>query len=224
MSFFPHLQERLQAPSVPAWPAMSRSVALVAFMVGALATACIAVEPAPPSMAQPTAATGTPGEAVTATATSTFLPLVTGTANAPGAPADLSSLEIYMEKSGCEGPCPVYSVTVHGDGRVVYQGRTCVNVIGEQTGQIAPDQVRALAAAFYQRDFFALQDTYIEDIQDIPATLIRFTLQDHTKQVIKQVYDPEQAPAALADLEAAIDETANTAQWVLEDGIAPDCP
>ncbi len=157
-------------------------------------------------------------------ATTTFVPLITLTPSSLDIPTDLSDLEIYMEKTACEGPCPVYSVRIKGDGTVNYNGKTCVNVVGEQTNQLSQEEVQKLVEAFYENDFFALEDRYVEDIQDIPAILIRFTLQDRTKQVIKQVYDQSMAPIALQQLEDAIDRTANTQQWVTSNGTPAPCP
>jgi hypothetical protein len=139
-------------------------------------------------------------------------------------PADLSGLNIYMEKTGCEGPCPVYSVDVQDDGTVLYSGKTCVHVVGEQNDQISEDEVQKLVKSFYENDFFSFEDEYIEDVQDIPAVLIRFTLQDQTKQVIKQVYDPRKSPAAFDRVEDAIDTIADTEQWVTVNGAPAPCP
>ncbi len=35
-------------------------------------------------------------------------------------PVNLTDVEIKLEKTNCFGPCPVYSVIIHGDGTVVY--------------------------------------------------------------------------------------------------------
>lgn len=37
--------------------------------------------------------------------------------------ADLKTLTIQLERTGCYGTCPAYSVTIHGDGRVEYNGK-----------------------------------------------------------------------------------------------------
>jgi hypothetical protein len=165
-----------------------------------------------------------PTDEVTASATITLLPLMTSTPHVADIPSDLSDLEIYMEKTACEGPCPVYSVRVEGDGTVVYNGKTCVNVVGEQTDQISQEKVRDLVESFYQNDFFSLEDAYVEDVEDIPAILIRITLRDQTKQVVKRVYDESKAPIELERIEDSIDTIANTQQWVMVNGTTILCP
>ena len=161
---------------------------------------------------------------ITSTETVLALPLVITSTDSPDSPSDLSDLEIYMEKTACEGPCPVYSVAIAGDGAVRYSGKTCVNVVGEQDDQMAPVQVQELVDTFYQNDFFSLEDVYAEDIEDIPSLLIRFTLHGQSKQVFKRVYNSSNAPAELDRLEDAIDSAANTQQWVTSNGTPAPCP
>ena len=38
--------------------------------------------------------------------------------------ADLATLTIQLERTGCFGSCPAYSITMHGDGRVEYSGKS----------------------------------------------------------------------------------------------------
>ena len=48
--------------------------------------------------------------------------------------ADLKTVTIQLERTGCYGTCPGYSVTIHGDGRVEYNGKSHVKEIGTQEG------------------------------------------------------------------------------------------
>jgi hypothetical protein len=84
--------------------------------------------------------------------------------------------------------------------------------------------VRSLVAAFYANDFFALADSYVEDIQDLPATLIRFTLPERSKQVVVQLYDLGQTPAPFQRVEEAIYNIANLQPWVTQNGTPAPCP
>ena len=44
--------------------------------------------------------------------------------------ADLKSLAIKLERTRCYGTCPAYVVTIHGDGRVEYDGKAHVKETG----------------------------------------------------------------------------------------------
>ena len=223
------LSDRLQRPPVQTRAAIPGSFMLMAALA-VLLGACVAVDIA----SQPSSTILGNGDQVqfphastsvlTSTATVTFFPQVESNTSLQDAPPDLSDLEIYMEKTACEGPCPVYSVSVQGDGTVRYNGKTCVNVIGEQSDQISQTEVQELVEAFSQNDFFSLEDAYVEDIQDIPSVLIRFTLDDQTKQVFTRVYDPTRVPEAFTRTEETIDSVANTQQWVTLDGTPAPCP
>jgi len=67
--------------------------------------------------------------------------------------ADLKTVTIQLEPTGCYGTCPGYSVTIHGDGRVEYNGKSHVKEIGTQEGRIETDKIRALASVFAKMKF-----------------------------------------------------------------------
>jgi hypothetical protein len=196
------------------------------FLIGACTTANMGL--------RPTFATAVSGDQVrldggpttvsTAAATVMFIPQVESNTSLQDGLPDLSGLEIYMEKTACEGPCPVYSVSVQGDGVVRYSGKTCVNVVGEQSAEISVEAMQELVKAFYEYDFFSLEDAYVEDVQDIPSVLIRFTRHNEIKQVFVQVYDPGKVPQAFTQIEKTIDKIANTQQWVTQNGKPAPCP
>jgi hypothetical protein len=54
----------------------------------------------------------------------------------------------------CLFGCRVYSVEIHGDGRVIYDGHAFVAVCGEQTKQIPQKKIRELYQAFHDANFF----------------------------------------------------------------------
>lgn len=68
------------------------------------------------------------------------------------APTDSLSLR----RTACFGECPVYSLTVHGDGRVDYLGERHVRVVGEEHWTIAPVAVNELFGAFVRAQYLQL--------------------------------------------------------------------
>ena len=48
--------------------------------------------------------------------------------------ADLKTVAIQLERIGCYGTCPAYSITIHGDGRVEYTGNAHVKEMGATRG------------------------------------------------------------------------------------------
>src|SRR4051812_14581782 len=65
---------------------------------------------------------------------------------------------ITLERTGCFGPCPIYRLTLHGDGTVVFEGKRFVKSTGTFTAHIAPEQVRRLVEDFKKVDYFSLRD------------------------------------------------------------------
>ena len=124
-----------------------------------------------------------------------------------------SSAVITLERTPCFGFCPTYTLAIFADGTVRYNGLNHVDVMGEQTGQISPEQVQALIDAFQAINYFDLQDEYTDlYVSDMPYTITSLTLNGQTKQINRYGGDGS-APMALLELENLIDTTVNSEQW-----------
>jgi hypothetical protein len=124
----------------------------------------------------------------------------------------LSDLVITMERTACHGTCPIYKLTIEGNGTVIYEGQDFVQVKGKQTASLSPAQIQELVSAFEQAKFFTLSDYTHEDTTDSPSTVTSITLTGKTKTV-NHYYGDNTAPQALFDLESKIDEITNSKQW-----------
>lgn len=139
---------------------------------------------------------------------------------APSAPAptatpalstqSLDDLVIRMERGPCFGACPMYSVTILGDGSVEYIGDKFVAVEGVQEAQLSEAQLRELVAAFEEAGFWEMQDRYESNSTDLPSTITTITLDGRTKSV----YNYDGAPDALRGLESTIDRISGASEWV----------
>jgi hypothetical protein len=138
----------------------------------------------------------------------------------------LNDLTIRLERKGCYGRCPIYSVEIHGDGRVVYEGRRFVGVTGRREGKIAQDQVVELLNHIYHIRFFDMRDEYstrpdgviVEngEVQetviissDLESKVISVKVGDYEKSVV----DYDGSPPELVALSPRIDQIADTAKW-----------
>lgn len=123
---------------------------------------------------------------------------------------------ITLERSYCFGMCPVYSLTIGGDGTVTYQGTRYVNVVGTATSQIPVSDVQALVDQMMQADYFNLSvpATCPEGMwTDMPSSITSLSL-DNQSHTIVYDHGNQCAPAILATLENRIDEISKSAQWV----------
>ena len=125
-------------------------------------------------------------------------------------PTDLEDVVITIERGACFGPSPVYSLTIYGNGTVIYEGEMWVNVTGKQISQISQDKVKELVDEFYRIDYFSLKDRYEEPVTDLPSTTTSITINGKTKSV----YNYLGAPRKLVELENKIDEITNSNKWI----------
>ncbi|WP_135210948.1 DUF6438 domain-containing protein [Vitreimonas flagellata] len=139
------------------------------------------------------------------------------TAPAPN-PESAGPFEISMTRTPCFGFCPDYTVTISGDGGVLYEGRRFVNVVGEQRAQISPAEVQALLARFDAIGFDNLENEYRAGVTDLPSTTIQLIRNGRSKSVLDYGGTGAGMPESVRELQAEIDRVAGTARWVLRDG------
>jgi hypothetical protein len=134
----------------------------------------------------------------------------------PSPPHAITNVIITMERGICYGPCPVYEVTISGNGTVIFDGKKNVRE-GVFVYAVPQEDVQRLVEAFYDLDFFSLNHEYTKKCtvlgcstaSDLPTTTTMFTINGKTKKVINYYG----APDRLAQLEDLIDETARTKEY-----------
>src|SRR5262245_33871147 len=65
-------------------------------------------------------------------------------------------IEIGLSRTECYGPCPVYTVSVHGTGEVFYRGEQHVGTTGELHWRVQPSTVQILLDSFEGMRFLEL--------------------------------------------------------------------
>jgi Domain of unknown function (DUF6438) len=126
---------------------------------------------------------------------------------------DWNSLKITLRRTSCFGSCPSYTLTIFGDGTVVYNGDAYVKYCGEYRGHVSADIVRQLDDVFKQADYFNLFDKYELNATDLPAYFTSISFDDKTKSVLDYAGDHTGMPEAVANLENGIDRLAGPDVW-----------
>ena len=144
-----------------------------------------------------------------------------GNAEPARAPAPTASDQISMTRGPCFGACPMYTVTVTGDGRVVYEGDRFVAVTGERTKTVDPAIVAALFAQADSIRFFDLPaDITPGNVAacgnaptDMPGAeiAILWADRDHT---VRHYHGCPKAPEGLTAFENRIDAALGLGEWV----------
>lgn len=133
----------------------------------------------------------------------------------PPKPTEFKDVVITLETTACFGPCPIYKLTIYGDGRVVYEGEEYVNVAGKQTSQISKDKVKELVDEFYRINYFSLKNntfTHEKCFLDAGSVITSITINGKTKTI--NDYHGCPSPKKLRELEVKIDEIANSKRWI----------
>lgn len=126
---------------------------------------------------------------------------------------------ISLERNGCFGTCPKYTVTVNARGETLFHGENHVARLEEVEGQIHEESVRWLLREFELIDFFDLEDRYDhlcdEYLTCNTTVTIELRLAGRSKTVSHYYgcrgFDKEQA---LKRLQQVIDDVTWASQWV----------
>ena len=197
-------------------PRMTSQIAYLGLIttIGLLLGACGGSPPRPdPSTPQPAAATQ----------------LAPESSKLPNSYA-LADVLIRMERTGCFGTCPIYSLQIMGDGAVLYNGIANVYIRGELRTYVSRQQVADLLHEFNRIGFFHLPDNYEAgqtlqvdgkrvdvvkmDPYELPGTRITLRVGDSSKSVVYT----QTAPEALIRIAKRIDELAGSSRWVKRPG------
>lgn len=120
-------------------------------------------------------------------------------------------LVIQLERSSEHGPA--YTITIYGDGRVVYEGIKKVRIVGIRDAYITRDNLDELLDEFQNVYFFSFNDVYFDsgdkDILGYVTTSI--TINKESKKVKR--YENSARPGGLIELENSIDRFVNSKQW-----------
>lgn len=141
------------------------------------------------------------------------------------------SFLLTFERTGCDAfetfipaSCPAYSLRLHGDGLLLYEGYTGVATRGEKVQRVPDAKVVAVMKALADAGLPALKDAYEAAPKEEtrwhgdqvshtrPWVKLGMRLAGYEKRVRHYTGD-KSAPRALLALEKAIDELLDTKRW-----------
>lgn len=124
---------------------------------------------------------------------------------------NIENVVMTLDRGPCYGSCPVYKLTIYGNGTVLYEG-------GTKTTSISEDKVRQLISEFEKADYFSLKDSYDQrsilgmcHTDDSSATT---SIAIGGRKKIVNNYHGCPAPEKLILLENKIDEIVDTSGWI----------
>jgi hypothetical protein len=131
---------------------------------------------------------------------------------------------IMLERTECFGSCPIYRLTIYGDGRTLFDGKEYVKAKGLRTGKISPESLNELWRKFDQVNFFDIPDGFPvfesdcpEDWTDNPTAKVTVFHNGKFKYVSHyHGCRGTERLDQLSQLEYDIDQAANTNPWLPE--------
>lgn len=165
----------------------------------------------PPAEAEPI------GGPVAATNLGEASPQPSPSRHVPFPSGPIETVHVKLERSGCYGSCPSYSVEISGTGHVLFKGDSFVTFAGEHRRRVPANDVACLVDNFRAADFWSLASKYEAPITDSPTYRITFSINGQSKTVTDYVGRAVGMPESVTDLETAIDQTAHTATWIRGD-------
>lgn len=168
---------------------------------------------------------------ITTAILTSFLLLACGAITLGFPSVDRDKLTITLQRSACYGLCPDYSVTIHGDGRVVFStGAEAIDAVstihrtmsfsrgvlvpGRHEDRIDTAAVDALVQEFREVHFFSLRNEYRAEVTDSPTYVLMIDTGNGRKTVVDYVGESAGMPPAVTQLEDDVDRVARTARWI----------
>ena len=79
---------------------------------------------------------------------------------------------ITFERTPCFGTCPGYKMQVFSDGRVAYEGRRAVPIMGKKDLKLPASAVADMLRQAQEAHFDQFQGRYSRNTSDLPSTII----------------------------------------------------
>jgi Domain of unknown function (DUF6438) len=109
---------------------------------------------------------------------------------------------------------PTYTLTIHGNGNITYEGIKNVDTVGTRNYRIPIEEARKLVAEFHNIYYEVLNEKYEDRTLNSshPTVTTSFTIFGNSKTVVDE--HGSDAPSVLRELEDKIDKVANSKHWI----------
>lgn len=125
----------------------------------------------------------------------------------------LGQVVIALDRSGCLGFCPSYTIEIHGDGTAIYTGHAFVDVTGRHTFTIPKEDVAALVQRMRVLHIWSMDKSYRAAVTDNPTYALKLTFGNQTREVEDYVGAWVGMPRAVTEFEDAVDRIGRTHEW-----------
>ncbi len=93
------------------------------------------------------------------------------------------SASIVLSKTACFGTCPIYQMTINGNGLATFEGERFTDKIGSFSKQLTEQETKDLFRQLATYDWNSFQDSYPAQVTDLPSVIFHFNFKDVKKKV-----------------------------------------
>ena len=116
---------------------------------------------------------------------------------------------LTFERTPCFGTCPGYVMQVYADGRVNYEGRRAVPIMGKKELKLSPATVAEMLRKAQEVNFDQFKERYSEYTSDLPSTVVAIRQPNgQFKTVVVEEGAPENVKMFFAYLGTQFDQLA----------------
>lgn len=119
--------------------------------------------------------------------------------------------KVDFSTSPCFGTCPVFSMSIDGNGTAVFDAKRFNDVTGEHKGMIKKAQLDSLFTMINKSDILSLEDKYTAQITDMPGYILFVQFTDGKSKTISD-YGPS-GPEKLKKIYDFITSLRGSQEW-----------
>ncbi len=123
-----------------------------------------------------------------------------------------------LKKGGCFGRCPIYKLSVYGNGLAEFEGERFTEMLGTYQRKLSSDEMKSLQSTFQTVDFDTLQASYKSRIPDLPLITVGYKVSDTLALHSGKMERPE----SLKSLQYALENLVKSDNWKLVKGADVD--
>lgn len=120
-----------------------------------------------------------------------------------------STVFATISKGYCYGRCPVYTMTIFSDGKVILEGKANIEMIGKWETQISKEKISEFIETAEFIGYMDLEDKYDSNITDVPSTKTSIVINGVRKEVMRRDNYPEK----ILKFEAVFENLLTEASW-----------
>ena len=114
---------------------------------------------------------------------------------------------LYYHRGACFGMCPIFNLTIYGNGRAVYEGRNFVDRIGFYEARVSESARAEIVGVAEGIVYFEMNEVYDDPrVTDLPATKTVINRNGKPGRVTNRYKGPKSLSVLYSELDSMIEK------------------